>query len=122
MSDDCLLRVQSYKSAAYFTGAYPGTGATLPVWSLETSYSASSLTVYDYHGKSATCSATVAIWVRCPMSRAIVSTPHVEERPEKAALCCQKRWHPRQIQRDPSCTPMIAAAVKTASGGALLPY
>ena len=49
----------------FYTGAYPGTGSTLPVWELEVSYSPSTLVVYDYHGKSATCDATVAIWVRC---------------------------------------------------------
>ena len=50
-------------SPVYYPGAYPGTAATLPSWLLETSYSPTTLTVVDYHGNSATCTATVAIWV-----------------------------------------------------------
>ena len=50
--------MQTYKSTPYLN--------TLPTWALETSYSASTLQVSDYHGKQATCEATVAIWVsRC---------------------------------------------------------
>ena len=56
----------AYGSATYNPGAYPGTALTLPTWVLETSYLPSTLTVYDYHGKTATCAATVAIWVRSP--------------------------------------------------------
>ena len=48
---------QAYKSQNYIN--------ILPTWALETSYASSSLTVTDYHGKQATCTATVAIWVRC---------------------------------------------------------
>ena len=52
-----MYRMQNYKSANYING--------LPTWVLETSYSPSMLTVSEYHGKQASCSATVAIWVRC---------------------------------------------------------
>ena len=37
---------------------------TVPVWSVTLSYSQSTVTVFDYHGKQAMCAATVAIWVR----------------------------------------------------------
>ena len=47
---------QLYKNQSYIN--------TLPTYILETSYSPSQLTVFDYHGKKATCSATVAIYVR----------------------------------------------------------
>lgn len=49
--------MQVYKSASYVNN--------LPTWLLETTYSPSELTVFDSHGKQATCSATVAVWVRC---------------------------------------------------------
>ena len=50
------MSLQLYKNQSYIN--------TLPTYILETSYSPSQLTVFDYHGKKATCSATVAIYVR----------------------------------------------------------
>ena len=50
----CIM--QTYKAGSYIN--------TLPTWVLEAVYSPSQLTVTDYHGKQATCSATVAIWVK----------------------------------------------------------
>lgn len=39
--------------------------SSVPVWAVALNYSASTVTVYDYHGKQASCAATVTIWVRC---------------------------------------------------------
>ena len=36
---------------------------TVPVWPVALNYSASTVTVFDYHGKQAMCAATVVIWV-----------------------------------------------------------
>ena len=49
--------VQRYKSVNYIDVN------GLPTYILET-YGPSTLTVFDYHGKQATCSATVAVYVR----------------------------------------------------------
>ena len=56
--------------------SYPtATVPTFPVYALKSNlagYTGNSvLTVYDYHGEtSGTCTATVAIWVRCSTGRA----------------------------------------------------
>ena len=70
----------AYKSVNYVN--------TLPTWVLETSYSSSTLTVSDFHGKQATCTATVAIWVRCPPACLPACPPACLLASKVSNICC----------------------------------